>query len=415
MAQYRLEEQKKILGILMVLLAVSSLGFAVLGFLRGPELPFDLEGEQRIELELTRPMVPDVDSLARFWQDNGYALLQREQDYQVQTSGTTSLAWIQGQETLLVVPEQYDRILSHTIFRLSEFLLEEGWMIQLEAADHGYTLGVWSDLPQLGQKVLAYEWQIDLLNPKNYDYYYGGWISVLGEPFDPESYVRRTPQSPLLAVIIDDWGYANSAVEPMLAYPLPLTMAILPQLELSEMASERLSRAGHEVILHQPMEALDLSLDLGPGGIRLGMTSEEVEAQLKENLASLPFAVGVNNHMGSLVTADYETMTHVLEVIGELGLFFVDSRTTTESVVREVAVELGVPFGVNNLFIDNESDVDKIKGQLRAGLDLAQRQGHAVVIGHVRSATADALWEMIPEFLATNVRLVPISRLLHKE
>jgi polysaccharide deacetylase 2 family uncharacterized protein YibQ len=218
-----------------------------------------------------------------------------------------------------------------------------------------------------------------------------------------------------MSVIIDDWGYSTAAVEPMLAYPLPLTMAVLPHLELSQVASERLDSAGHEVILHQPMEALDSRLELGPGGITLGMDRSAVEAQLRENLASLPVAVGLNNHMGSLVTADYETMSHILKATLELGLFFVDSRTTTASVVQEVALELEVPYGVNNLFIDNESDVDKIKGQLRAGLDLAQKKGHAVVIGHVRPATANALWEMIPEFLESDVQLVPISRLLHHE
>lgn len=414
--QFRLEEQKTALGVLMVVLALSSLGFAVVGLLRGPELPFDLGSAHQIELEIVRPQIPDLDSLASLWQDSGYIVLRREQDYQVQTlSSDGTVAWVQGQEALVVVPERYDLKMSRLVLQLSEVFLEDGWSVQLEARNHGYSLGVWSEVPELGQRVLAYEWQIDFLNPKNYDYYYGGWISVLGEPFDPQSFLRRTPQAPVLSIIIDDWGYSNPAVEPMIAYPLPLTMAILPHLELSQVASERLNRAGHQVILHQPMEALDTSLDLGPGGITLGMDGAEVEAQIRENLASLPVAVGLNNHMGSLVTADYETMTSILQAAGELGLFFVDSRTTTASVVRQVATELGVPYGVNNLFIDNESDVEKIKGQLRVGLDLAQRQGHAVVIGHVRPATADALWEMIPEFLESDVQLVPISRLLHSD
>ncbi|HBG02374.1 MAG TPA: hypothetical protein DDW87_12500, partial [Firmicutes bacterium] len=157
------------------------------------------------------------------------------------------------------------------------------------------------------------------------------------------------------------------------------------------------------------------SLELGPGGITLGVDRAEVEARLRKNAASLPMAVGVSNHMGSSITADYGTMTHVIEVMKELGLFFVDSRTTTASVAAEVAGELGVPYGVNGFFIDNESDVDKTKTQVRLGLALAQKQGHAVMIGHVRPTTVIALWELIPEFLDSGVRLVSISELLHED
>jgi polysaccharide deacetylase 2 family uncharacterized protein YibQ len=89
-----------------------------------------------------------------------------------------------------------------------------------------------------------------------------------------------------------------------------------------------------------------------------------------------------------------------------------DSRTSSRSVVSAVAAELGVSFGANDLFIDNDNDVEKIKGQIRAGLRLAKQQGHAVVIGHVRSATADALWDMVPELLSSGVELVPISQML---
>jgi polysaccharide deacetylase 2 family uncharacterized protein YibQ len=84
-------------------------------------------------------------------------------------------------------------------------------------------------------------------------------------------------------------------------------------------------------------------------------------------------------------------------------------------VVADVAGQVGIPYGVNNFFIDNESDVDKIKAQLRSGLALAQRQGHAVLIGHVRPTTVIALWEMIPELLDSGVQFVPISCLLYED
>ncbi|NLL42436.1 MAG: divergent polysaccharide deacetylase family protein [Firmicutes bacterium] len=414
MVIFPLDEQKPSLITLMVILAMSSLGFAILGFVIGPEGTRDLGSGHQVEL--IRPEMPKLGELGEYWTAAGYLTVQREQDYSVQTSSAQgSEVWVQGQEKLVLVPSRHDLSLSEAILQLTSGFLEQGWMIQLEAVEHGYILGFWGSLPGLEQRVLAYKWQVELVNPRNYDYYFGGLISVMGEPFDPEGFRKGTPESPVLAVIIDDWGYITLAAEALTAYPLPLTMAVLPHLADSPEVSERIHAAGHELILHQPMEALDGSLELGPGGITAEMDADEVKAQLKENLASLPLVAGLNNHMGSLITSDPTVMTYVLEVVKELGLFFVDSRTSTSSVVPEVARQVGVPYGVNNLFIDNESDVEKIKAQVRAGLDLAQKQGHAVIIGHVRPATSRALWEMIPELIDSGVQLVPISRLLHVE
>ena len=415
MLQPRLDSERTSILVLLAVLALSSLGFAILGLVLGPEFRMDLGQVHNRELKIVRPEAPDLSQLAEYWEKAGYLVIKRDESYELQANPLRDEGevWIQGQETLVLVPQSHDLIrLSSAIFDLCAAFLEDGWSIQLEASDHGYAIGFWSSLPRGDRRVLSFLWQIELLNPHNYSQYQGGLIAVMGELFDPEGFLKGTPEAPIFAVIIDDWGYDTSAVEPMLAYPLPLTMAVLPNLVLSQEVSERANKAGHEVILHQPMEALNSNLDLGPGGITVAMDQEEIEAHLKQNAASLPLAVGFNNHMGSRVTEDSETMTKILDVAKELGLFFVDSRTSNASVVAGVAHEVGAPFGVNNLFIDNESDVEKIKTQVRAGLALAQKQGHAVVIGHVRSATAQALWEMIPEFLDSGVQLVPVSHVL---
>lgn len=415
MSQPRLDKEKTSIVVLLAVFAFTSLGFAVLGLVVGPQLPEDLGLGRELEVQILRPDVPDLASLSEFWQQSGYSVLRRDQNYVLENTPRLAddAVWMRGWEKWVLVPSSHDLRLSQAIFEISEIYLNAGWLIQLEITDHGYNLGFWSNIPGIDQKVLAFTWEIELLNPHNYSYYCADMIPVMGELFDPEGYIRRTPEAPVLAIIIDDWGYAASASEPLLAYPLPLTIAVLPHRIFSLEMSELAHVAGHEVILHQPMEALDTSLPLGAGGIYLGMDEAEIEAQLRENIASLPVVAGVNNHMGSRVTGDIETMTSVLQIVKELGLFFVDSRTTTASVVPEVALEVDLPFGVNNLFLDNENDVEQIKGQLRQGLRLAQQQGHAVAIGHVRSATADALWEMIPEILDSGVQLVPISGLLY--
>lgn len=415
MGQTRLDREKTALVVLLAVFAFTSLGFAVWGLVLAPSLPTDLGLGRELEVQIFRPQMPELDGLSEFWQGAGYTILKKEHSSTLQNAPKVGDdgVWLQSQEKWVLVPLSPEHNLSWTIFDLCEEYLKAGWLLQMESTEHGYTLGFWGNVSGSEQRVLALLWEIELLNPHNYSHHYGGFIPVMDTLFDPEGYLKKTPQAPVLSIIIDDWGYFSTASEPMLAYPLPLTVAVLPHRFLSAELSELAHIAGHEVILHQPMEALDSSLSLGEGGIYLGMDKSEIAAKLKENLASLPVAVGLNNHMGSGATSDFQTMAAVLEVVKELGLFFVDSRTSTGSVVADVAQEVGVPFGENNLFLDNENDVEKIKDQLRKGLRLAKQQGHAVVIGHVRPATADALWEMLPELLASGVQLVPISSLLH--
>lgn len=412
--QLQLDTKKTCIMALLALFAFSSLGFAVFGLIMGPDHRIGLERRSEVEVEIRRPQVPDLEEFVQVWHGAGYDLFKREQNCQLQPAGQAAepWAWIQCREQWVLVPREPGLDLTGFLFQLCSAFLEEGWALQLEAAEYGYTLGFWSHVQGSSQRVLALEWQLEELNPRNYREHAAGLVPVLGEYFDPLGFARRTPQAPVLAIIIDDWGHHSPAAEPLIAFPLPLTVAVLPQLDLTVDLALKAQAAGHEVILHQPMEALDTSLPLGPGGIYREMEPGEVDAVLRDNLARLPMAVGVSNHMGSLVTEDPQAMESILRTVGEQGLFFVDSRTSSRSVVAQTAGELGVPYGVNDLFIDNENDPEQIKGQLRAGLSLAQRRGYAVVIGHVRPATAQALWEMVPELLSSGVELVPISRVL---
>lgn len=410
MKEPRLSGEQASLLILLVVFAFSSLGFAVYGLVFGTDFQLDL-GERPGAVDIKRAPAPDLEFAVEYWNEEGYLLLRRSQEHQVRPLMDGDSAWIQGQETWVLVPTKPHLDLAPPLFQLCQAFLQEGWVLQLETGEYGYKLGFWSTLED-GERVLSLVWHLEQLSPRNYSQHQGEVVLVLGQPFDPRGFLKGTPERPVLAIIIDDWGHNTAAAPSLLDYPLPLTVAVLPHLGLSSELSEGAHSAGHQVILHQPMEPRDSTLALGPGGIYKGMAPEEIQAVLEENLASLPAAVGVNNHMGSLATEDPETMRAVLEVLRERGLFFVDSRTSNLSVVPEVAAEVGVPFGLNNLFLDNDSDVEKIKGQLRQGLHLAEQQGQAVVIGHVRPATAEALWEMVPELLSSGVELVPVSSLL---
>ena len=262
---------------------------------------------------------------------------------------------------------------------------EHGWAFQTEYDEEEMTAKVY-----LSDGGHGFELKINQMNPR----------------------IQLADNKPKLAIVIDDWGYSSVYAEAFLQYPFPLTTAIIPYLPQSVRLAERAAAHGHEVILHQPMEALNSHLDLGEGGILTSMAAEEIQQRMRDNIAHLPMIAGVNNHMGSKVTADAETMGIVLEVIKDHGLYFLDSSTTPLSVADQAAVAVGLPYAVNNLFIDNVNEVEAVKQQLRQIMKRAVRDGSAIAIGHVRSATAVAVWEMIPEFAAAGIDLVPVSQLL---
>ena len=265
MVIFPLDEQKTSLMTLMVILALSSLGFAVLGLVLGPDLALDFAPERQLELEMLRPVMPDLAGLDEFWTEAGYTVVQREQVYSVQTvlpqrSGVGSGSGKAGPGACAPRPKP-GFCNSAANQRISGRRMGSSrgcgtWLYRR----------VWSSLPGWQDRVLAYQWQIELLNPQ-LRLLLRDLISVMGQPFDPEGFRKGTPESPLLALIIDDWGYFSLAADALIAYPLPLTMAVLPHLAASEQVSERIYAAGHELILHQPMEALDGGLELGPGGI----------------------------------------------------------------------------------------------------------------------------------------------------
>lgn len=185
-------------------------------------------------------------------------------------------------------------------------------------------------------------------------------------------------------LVLDDAGHDLSDLGPYLSLGIPLTVAILPERKASEATLRAIAAAGEESILHLPMEPRG-EANPGPGAIYTSQTDEEISFLLKNHLRTLPGIIGVNNHMGSLATADPRVMGVVMSTLAEEGLFFLDSRTTPESVAREAAEARGVPFVQRSVFLDNQRTDDAVAVQLDEAADLAEREGHAVAIGHVTS------------------------------
>ncbi len=160
--------------------------------------------------------------------------------------------------------------------------------------------------------------------------------------------------------------------------------------EIHEHIDGRLA-AGHELLLHIPMEPGSLDVDPGPNVLLTGIPRQELLTSLKWNLDQFSGYVGVNNHMGSRFTADLAGMVAVMEELKKRKLFFLDSITAGNSVARKAARKVGLPFAGRNVFLDHADDVVEITKRLVEVERLAKRTGLAIAIGHPLGATGARL------------------------
>ncbi|MFS0722858.1 divergent polysaccharide deacetylase family protein [Paenibacillus sp. 1P07SE] len=192
------------------------------------------------------------------------------------------------------------------------------------------------------------------------------------------------PPSKRIAIVIDDFGNRMSGTEDILALPIPLTVAVMPFLPSSKEDAEEAHRRGHEVIIHMPMEPNRGKKEwLGPGALTADMSDAEIRNRVEAAIEAIPHAVGMNNHMGSKITADRRIMTVVLEVCREHGLYYLDSRTTHKSVITEVADKVKVPVLINKLFLDDRYQASHIQRQLVLLARYLQESPEVIAIGHV--------------------------------
>ncbi|TVR68594.1 MAG: divergent polysaccharide deacetylase family protein [Spirochaetaceae bacterium] len=218
--------------------------------------------------------------------------------------------------------------------------------------------------------------------------------------------------APRLYLVLDDAGQSPLDVRRFTSFQSVFTLAVLPELAYSDDAVQLARALGHEVILHQPMEALN-GEDPGPAAIYLDQSDAEILSVLRSNLARYPEARGVNNHMGSRATGDERVMEVVLRALAEGNQYFLDSRTTHRSVAPRVAARLGIPLLARDVFLDHDRSRDSIEAQLDLALDHARTRGYAIVIGHVTvPETADVLLARQEEITSEGFLFLPLSAAL---
>ena len=237
-------------------------------------------------------------------------------------------------------------------------------------------------------------------------------------PHKPPAVDRVTiPVKPLkttvVAVIIDDVGHNHRAARPFIEMDYPVALSILPDRPFSRELAVEASERGKTLLLHLPMQPMGYpGIDPGPGAILLSHTSEEIREILERDISSIPNVVGINNHMGSEASTDQRVMETILSILGEKGLFFIDSRTTPETIALDVARKMGIPSAERDVFLDNETLPSAIDARTDELLDLAEKRGWAIGIGHPNAETARALERMAEKASERNIRWVSLENLI---
>jgi polysaccharide deacetylase 2 family uncharacterized protein YibQ len=229
----------------------------------------------------------------------------------------------------------------------------------------------------------------------------------------PPAPVRAEPDDlPLVAFVIDDIGINMNYFNDLLSINKPMTLSVLPGRPFTEESVQRARAEGLEVLLHLPMEPDDYPFaNPGDGAIFSFMSDRQVEETVENGLRSVPGAVGVNNHMGSRITSNTRIMKTVFHVLKRHRLFFIDSRTTAETVACETARDMGLRADSRSVFLDDERNEAVISAQLKLLVRKAKDQGYAIGIGHKNRATVNVLKEMLPAIETMGVRPVFCSQL----
>lgn len=225
------------------------------------------------------------------------------------------------------------------------------------------------------------------------------------------SFVTPAKNNAVLVFVFDDGGQNLSQLEKVLALPFPITVAVLPGLIHSKDSAAKIRQSGNELILHQPMQAVNLNVNPGPGAITPSMNEEEIRSVLFKNIYEIGPIKGVNNHEGSLITADAEKMSYVMKLLSDEGLYFLDSRTNADTKVPFVAKSLGYSYYERNVFLDNTKVRADILAEIKKGLDYANKTGCAIMIGHVWSAEIlpGILQEIYPVLVKNGYRFSTVS------
>jgi hypothetical protein len=221
---------------------------------------------------------------------------------------------------------------------------------------------------------------------------YPAWLTLRMKTGQGGGVVAAAAEAPGpgIAIVIDDLGDDVAAARRAIALPAAVSLSFLPYADATPALARAALRAGHQVLVHVPMEP-DGTQDPGPNALLTALPPVEIARRLDWALSRVPGHSGINNHEGSRFTADRVALVPVMETLSDRRIFFLDSRTTASSAVVPLARAFGVPSAARDVFLDDVPSPDAIAASLRLAEQVSRRDGGAIAIGHPKPATLDAL------------------------
>lgn len=213
-----------------------------------------------------------------------------------------------------------------------------------------------------------------------------------------------------LAIVIDDFGYRPHYENQVLAMPSAISVAVLPNAPHAREMATKAHNSGHQVLIHLPMAPISKQ-PLEKDTLRPEMSSDEIDRIIREAYNKVPYAVGLNNHMGSAMTSSLYGMLKVMQSLERYNLYFLDSVTIGNSQAMRAAQGTGVKVIKRKVFLDDTQNEADIRFQFNRAVQLARRNGSAIAIGHPHPSTVRVLQQMLPT-LPSDITLVRPSDLL---
>ncbi len=218
-----------------------------------------------------------------------------------------------------------------------------------------------------------------------------------------------------IAIVLDDFGYQRMELaREFCRLPQSLTLAVFPDTDNSQKIAQMALDGGHEVMIHLPMEPKGFPLQKpGEGAVYTIYSTREIKRITKKAIRAMPKALGLSNHMGSRATEDMRVMRAVLSEIKRNKLYFVDSRTSSNSIAYDLAEKMGIQCAKASLFIDNPDDVMTIEERLMQAADLAAGEGTVIAVGHDKAETLHALRAVLPKLEKRGFKFVKVSDIVN--
>lgn len=225
--------------------------------------------------------------------------------------------------------------------------------------------------------------------------------------FNSVSYAQKLTN---ITIVIDDMGNSINDFR-ALSLPIEISFSILPFTPKARQLAEEAKQQGREFLAHIPMQAKNNNHKLGEGALMMDMQEAEFKAELQRALDYLPDAQGINNHMGSVLTEQHKQMRWTMEVLKTQGLYFLDSRTTANTVAQKTAELSGIPTLRRHVFLDNIKTAEAMEKQFQQAIKLSQKKISAVIIAHPYPETIRFLQEKFKTPI-DGLQLISLNQLL---